>query len=264
MKFNIEDYLNSLPLNTRIIDVSGRGLIYLPDLSNFINLKKLYCAYNNLTKLPPLNENLEILSCSHNFLKCLPPLNQKLKTLDCSFNNLYELPFLNESLKILNCSYNCLCDLPSLNNNLKQLYCQYNKINELPELNINLRQLNCAHNKLTKLPNLNIKLEELTCIENNIKWLPPINNYLYYIYFDIEIYNYNIYNNNPYSQCFVIKILKKFRYTYYAVKFKQQFKRWLWEKVREPKIMKKFHPDYLNELKETDDLEVFLNEWVNK
>ena len=224
MKFNIEDYLNSLPLNTRIIDVSGRGLIYLPDLSRFTELKRLRCDYNNLTELPLLNSNLVYLSCAYNKLTFLPPLN----------------------------------------NNLKQLNCQHNKINELPELNFNLRQLNCAHNKLTKLPNLNIKLEELTCIENNIKWIPPINNYLYYIYFDIEIYNCNLYNHNPYSQCFVIKILQKFRYTYYAVKFKQKFKRWLWEKVREPKIMKKFHPDYLNELKETDDLEVFLDEWVNK
>ena len=33
-----------------------------------------------------------------------------------------------------------------------------------------------------------------------------------------------------------------------GVKFKKQFRKWLWEKVREPKIMKKYHPNYLIEL----------------
>jgi phosphoenolpyruvate synthase/pyruvate phosphate dikinase len=61
-----------------------------------------------------------------------------------------------------------------------------------------------------------------------------------------------------------INILRNFRYTYYALKFKKHFKRWLWEKVREPKIMAKFHPSHLNHLLDTDDLEVFLDDWINK
>ena len=47
-------------------------------------------------------------------------------------------------------------------------------------------------------------------------------------------------------------------------KFKKHFKRWLWEKVREPKIREKFHPRHLTNLLETDDLEVFLEHWINK
>ena len=175
MNFNIEDYINSLPLDTTSIDVIHKGLTYLPDLSRFKQLIYLYCSDNLLTELPPLNNTLKVLECS---------LNQ-------------------------------LTELPPLNNNLTVLY--------------------CFHNQLTWLPPLNNKLQFLDCSDNNIK---NINN--------------------------IIEILRNFRYTYYCLKFKKHFKRWLWEKVREPKIMAKFHPSHLNALEETDDLEVFLDDWINK
>jgi hypothetical protein len=62
----------------------------------------------------------------------------------------------------------------------------------------------------------------------------------------------------------IINKLYNFRYTYYCLKFKKHFKRWLWERVREPKIMKQFHPDNLNALNESDDLEEFIEDWINK
>ena len=203
------------------IDVTGMNLSYLPDLSNFINLKNLYCAYNRLTELPPLNENLEILSCSHNFLKCLPPLNKKLKKLIC----------YNNHIKII----------PPFHSNLKTLY--------------------CSHNLLTCLPDLK-KVERLVCDGNNMLCLPSITSNIHELYCD-EISNYNVFNNfNFIINCEIIKTLLNFRFTYYCLKLKNKFKKWLWEKVREPKIMKKFHPDHLNELKENDDLEVFIEKWI--
>jgi hypothetical protein len=75
------------------------------------------------------------------------------------------------------------------------------------------------------------------------------NNIFHKKYNDFEIFN-------------VKNILYNFKFTFYSIKFKSQFKKWLWEKVREPKIMQKFHPDYLNTLKETDDLEEFLEDWI--
>ena len=191
MDFNIEEYLDSLHLDTEKIDVSYKNLTYLPDLSRFTHLKELNCSYNKLTELPCLNNNLTKLNCSNNFL--------------------------------------------------------------------------------TKLPNLNDKLNLLRCINNRLKYLPNYNN-LYYMCFD----NNEIYlticdiikskgkNKNFETRKQIVKILNKFRFTYYALKFKTQFKKWLWEKVREPKIMKQFHPDHLTALKETDDLEVFLEEWIKK
>ena len=220
MNFNIEDYLNSLPLDITEIDVSRRGLTYLPDLSRFKQLTHLYCSNNQLTSLPPLNENLTQLDCSHNKLTWLPPLNNNLEYLTCSDNHLTWLPHLND--------------------NLQKLYCSRNQLTELPSLNDNLRYLDCNYNPLT--------------------WLPPLNNKLQILY----CRNTNIFNKNTYLYDNKIKTLRKFRNTYYLLKFKKHFKRWLWEKVREPKIMAKFHPSHLTNLEETDDLEVFLDDWINK
>ena len=199
MNFNIEDYINSLPLDTTDIDLTNRGLKYLPDLTRFKQLIRLYCFNNYLTELPPLNNTLKVLVCSLNQLTELPPLNNDLTFLDCSYNQLTKLP--------------------SLNNKLEQIY--------------------CYRNQLTELPVLNNKLVILFCSDNNI-------------------FNKNNNNNNKN----IIQTLRNFRYTYYLLKFKKHFKRWLWEKVREPKIMAKFHPSHLDELQETDDLEVFLEDWI--
>ena len=199
MNFNIEDYINSLPLDTTDIDVSDKRLKYLPDLTRFKQLIRLYCFNNYLTELPPLNNTLKVLVCSLNQLTELPPLNNDLTFLDCSYNQLTKLP--------------------SLNNKLEQIY--------------------CYRNQLTELPVLNNKLVILFCSDNNI-------------------FNKNNNNKN------IIQTLRNFRYTYYLLKFKKHFKRWLWEKVREPKIMKRFHPSHLDELLETDDLEVFLEDWIKE
>ena len=199
MNFNIEDYINSLPLDTTDIDLTNRGLKYLPDLTRFKQLIRLYCFNNYLTELPPLNNTLKVLVCSLNQLTELPPLNNDLTFLDCSYNQLTKLP--------------------SLNNKLEQIY--------------------CYRNQLTELPVLNNKLVILFCSDNNI-------------------FNKNNNNKN------IIQTLRNFRYTYYLLKFKKHFKRWLWEKVREPKIMKRFHPSHLDELLETDDLEVFLDDWIKE
>ena len=184
--FNIEEYINSLPLDTTEINVSNKRLTYLPDLSRFKNLR------------------------------------------------------------FLNVSRNQLTELPQLNNNLNTLMCHINKLTELPPLNNELILLDCMDNQLTMLPPLNNKLKYLCCYDN------------YFYNENIEKYKYDFHNLN------LIKALRNFRYTYYALKYKNHFKRWLWEKVREPKVMAKFHPDHLNKLQDTDDLEVFLDNWIKK
>jgi Leucine-rich repeat (LRR) protein len=68
--FDIETYLNSRPDNIKCIDVSNKGITYLPDLTRFKNLKALSCFHNNLKSLPTLPENLTYLSCFNNELTC--------------------------------------------------------------------------------------------------------------------------------------------------------------------------------------------------
>jgi hypothetical protein len=131
MSFDIETYLNSLPDDTKHIDLSKRGLTYLPDLSRFKELVILDCSFNKLTSLPHLNEKLDCLICSFNQLTSLPPLNEKLEILDCNNNQLTSLPLLNEKLKMLYCYNNQLTSLPHLNEKLQYLEFKFNPIYNL-------------------------------------------------------------------------------------------------------------------------------------
>ena len=158
-----------------------------------------------------------------------------------------------KQLTYLYCSRNKLTLLPSLNSSLKYLDCSYNKLTKLPQFNSNLKRLDCEHNLLTDLPYLN-NITVLNCSDNPMPHLPALNTKLKYINCDL-LCSSSIFSNK-------IDILMKFRFTFYCLKLKNKFKKWLWEKVREPKIMQKFHPDHLNELKDTDDLEVFLDDWI--
>jgi Leucine-rich repeat (LRR) protein len=111
-------------------------------------------------------------------------------------------------------------------------------------LNENLRQLRIKNNKLTALPELNSRLKVLSISGNPVREI-------------LHIENKNL---------AVIKIqiqkINKFREFYYSQKYKNQFRYLLWEKIREPKIIQKYHPDYLiQNLHEDTDLDEFLKNW---
>jgi hypothetical protein len=135
--------------------------------------------------------------------------------------------------------------LPTLPQNLKILDCVNNKLTLLPTLPQNLQKLYCYNNKLTLLPTLPQNLEELYCYNNPIS----------------EIVN----NTSLIKIKQNLQILNNFRHLFYRLKFKKQFKKWLWEKVREPKIKKMYSPNYLIEnlgdKEEEEDLDTVLNNW---
>jgi Leucine-rich repeat (LRR) protein len=259
--FDINTYLNSLPENIERIYLGSRNLTYIPSLERFKNLKELNCWNNQLTSLPCLNENLRELNCSDNGLTSLPYLNENLQTLNCNNNQLTSLPCLNKNLQTLYCDYNHLTYLPCLNENLENLYCNNNQLTSLQSLNKNLLVLYCWDNQLTSLPYLNENLETLYCWDNQLTSLPYLNENLQAIHF----------NNNPICEIIDIEIekdvckkqiqtLNNFRHLYWCLKFKKQLNKWLWEKIREPKIMKQYHPNYLfKNLREDTDLHTFLN-----
>jgi Leucine-rich repeat (LRR) protein len=286
MTTEIEAYLNSLSEDISIIDISSKNIDYIPDLSRFKNLEVLYCYKNKLKLLPNLPQNLTTLICHHNNLTSLSTLPQNLKILYCSKNQLTSLPTLPQNLKILNCCNNKLTCLSSLPQNLKILNCSENQLSLLPilpqdiiylncsenqlsllhNLPQNLVELYCYNNKLTSLPALPQNLEILNCSENQLTLLPTLPQNLENLICDNNPI-YKIVNNNNLIQIKkYIKILNNFRYLYYCLKFKKQLRNyWLWEKVREPIIMKKYHPKYLIEnLGEDDDLDIVLNNWINK
>ena len=238
MIFDIEIYINKkLSKNVTDIDISHKKLRYIPNLSRFNNLISLSCEKNELTSLPELPNSLE--------------------KLNCSYNELTSLPKLPENLLELNCSHNLLGCLPKLPKCLNRIRCYNNGLTYLPKLPESLKRLNSENNKLTTLPELN-EITQLSFIGN------PIHNVFHNIKiienedsddeFDYDGYPILSYNSHINTINKNIKILNNFRFLYYCLKFKNKFRAWLWEKVREPKIQQKYHPSRLLELLKDKDI----------
>ena len=229
----IETYLNSLPDDILTLNVNmsyDKCITSLPDLTRFQNLQSLNCHNTQITSLPNLPKSLKILYCVKNKLTSLPDLSD--------FKN----------LEILNCSNNDLTSLPSLPQNLKTIYCPFNKLTSLPNLTcfIHLETLHCYNNDLTSLP----------CLPQNLTICRCFNNPIY------EIVGSNLLIQRLVQIKQNVQIVNNFRHLYYCLKFKKQFRKWLWEKIREPKIMRTFNPLYLiDNLKEDDDLDTVLDNW---
>jgi len=227
-------YFNSLSNDITTLNISGKGITSLPDLTRFKNLKVLDCSCNKLTSLPTLPENLTELYCSFNQLASLPELNENLEVLICYNNQLTSLPELNKNLEYLDCSCNKLTSLPLLNGKLIELYCHKNHLSYLPYLNENVNNFICYSNPIYDLL-ISIVGSEF---EDEIEFEDILNKLK------------NLFN-----------MLNKFRDFYYSSKFKKQFIKWLW-KSKEKQIAEKYHPKYLlDNLEYNTDLDEFLNNW---
>ena len=270
--FDIETYLNSLSEQVTILELSYKKITYLPDLSRFKNLTHLYCNNNKLTSLIKLPNSLKYLYCSDNQLKFIPELPIGLCILNCRNNNLESLPLLPNELIELNCSDNKLNSLPNLPNKLMRLYANYNQLNSIPLLPKNIKMLYCNCNRLISLPRLPNGLLILCCEQNRLGCLPILPNGLSVLYFEknpiTETIISNIAKYNRNLKLFfrinkVTKIMNKFRYLCYCFMLRNKFRRWLWEKVREPHIKKLYHPEYLEKhlLNEDVDLDEVLTKW---
>ena len=162
-------------------------------------------------------------------------------------------------------AFNIESYLNSLPEDIEEIDVSHKKLKYIPDLSKfkNLKMLICSNNCLNSLPSLNEKLEGLYCYVNKLYSLPYLNEKLISFNFDnnpiCEIINSRKNMNETKEK---IKIFNKFRYLYYCLKFKKQFRDLLWKKVREPKIMRRYHPSYLIENLDVDiDLEMVVNSW---
>jgi Leucine-rich repeat (LRR) protein len=306
-KFDIESYLDSLPVHITELDVSEKKLKYLPDISRFTGLEKLFCYKNSITELPELPKNLKeltcygnnltkieidelhdliTLDCRYNKLTKLPNLNlhKRLLYLFCSENKLKKLPELPDSLQLLRCDHNKLHTLPSLPNNIEELYCDSNQLKKLPLLPRKLVRLVCCNNHLTELPPFPPKLTAVFCQYNELGSLPLLNDGVYVSFYgntvlnlitnaeyndemgtpDYDVHNAHQYDKEELQQ--IVKTIYNFKYTYYCLKFKKRFRDFLWERVREPIAMKRYHPLELQKIldvTESSELDenVLLENW---
>ena len=296
------EYIRTLPDHTVKINISNMRLTELPDLSRFTQLEELNCNRNNLSVLPPLPNTLKILDCSENSLYKLPTLPDALMCLNCQLNLLTSLPDLPNTLDMLDCSENLLVRLPTLpNDKLNYLKCDFNSLTSLPELPKSLKILICSDNYLTTLPRLPDHLSMLYCDQNELTRLPKIPNRLSILhcadnqltclpnlpfcvmtviycrdnpllpflsniktfgggFVDIRARMKNLDLDSFIS---VTNKFNRFKHLFYCIKFKTQFRKWLWEKVREPKCMDKYHPQYLltHLQDENQELDMVLHSW---
>jgi Leucine-rich repeat (LRR) protein len=230
--FDIETYLNSLPENINVIDISCKNITYIPEsIIRFQNLHKLYCYQNQLTYLPVLPESLQEFSCGNNQLTCLPALPESLKILDCHNNRCTCLPVLPNSLHKLYCYQNQLTYLPVLPQSLQILCCYQNQLTYLPVLPVSLKRLHCFKNQLTCLPVLPESLQILDCRNNRCTCLPVLPESLQRLYCEFNSI-YDILNTNDITILkYKINVLNKFRYLYYCTRLKKNLiGYYLWSK----------------------------------
>lgn len=101
----------------------------------------------------------------------------------------------------------------------------------------NLKVLFCYNNILTALPILPDTLKDLYISDNNLTHIPILPKNLKKIYFDNNII-YDIVNSDDLN---IVKrninTINRFRHLYYCIKFRAQFRKYLWERVRGPKII---------------------------
>ena len=171
------EYLNSLPADVEIIDVSSFRVTQIPDLSRFTNARELRCIYNfNLTSIVSFPKTLTKIICNLNEkLTSLPALPDSLEELYCRGCLLTALPTLPNTLKVLDCGNNIkLTSLPSLPDTLQQLWCYHNKLTNLPRLPAALKLLQCSNNDLESLPSFPDTLEVLRVDNNKLASLPPL------------------------------------------------------------------------------------------
>lgn len=280
----IEDYLNSLPADTIIINIHNKQITHISAciLLRFENLTTFICSSNKLAVLPILPNSLLYLHCQDNELTSLPiSLPPNLYHLNCNANRLTHLPrILPAKLRWLLCSGNELSELPELlSAELTGLICSHNRLTKLPAClshdDSRVIKLDARNNQLTFLPimprglaYLYVSYNRLTniasllhtaCLRldfrgNNISACPPIPNGVELDFSDtpLQYVFRKLYGKSPVfmtdKHVNKIKVIYNFRWTYYYGKLQRKMKDWLWERVRLPKINAMYSPAQLERL----------------
>lgn len=195
---DINSYINTLPLNTRYLDLSYKFKTpFLPDLSKFEELEDLRCYKMGLTSLKyDLPKSLKKIDFSDNEFDEIPQQILQLPKLSefyICWNNLKELQYnlIYTNLKVFDCSENKIEYITNSIykwNTLEKFYCENNKISFIPKrLPESLKEFYVSHNPIKELPNnwpKNIKVIE--CINC------PIVRFPFYIPYNIERFIYTL------------------------------------------------------------------------
>ncbi len=135
------------------LELSELGLLSLPDLIKFTNLKILNIYSNSIKDIEVIEDlvRLEELYLNNNDITDLEPLANMLNLvkLELSYNDISDLKYLEDlkNLTVLNLSFNNIVDISSLKNlsSLKELHLEGNKVKNievLKKLDLNYLSIN--------------------------------------------------------------------------------------------------------------------------
>jgi hypothetical protein len=250
-KFEINAYIQSLPLDILAITIPFKDLEYIPSLLQFFRLKTLNCEFNYLKSLPELPASVKYIHCCMNKITSLPArLPPGLVFMACGRNRITELPVI----------------LPP---SLTGLYCYDNLISVMPPLPPNMEDLRCGKNPLIRLPKLSdCALKTLQVGNTLITSLPELPPTLLHIeYAETPVYNVFCGSNMP-ELIRASAIVHRFRRSYHAARFRANFRYWLWHRVRRPKLEEKYSPANLLALlacipdsADGDEFQLTIDEW---
>ena len=212
------------------------------DLNNFLDC----IPRNNIVELViEKNNDYIFVSAFHYHIKNNFLIKSEQKFNIHNYSNIYISPLNGltqlERLKITNIDQ--LNELPSFSDSisLKTLICSNNNLIKLPrKIPQSLTYINCSYNRLTELPILHENMY-IYCNHNKLYSLPLFPN-TYVIYFDMNPIN-NLYTSNNYNHMKTTnRILYKFKYNYYFIKYSRKifyyFLRKKINKIKQELLMK--------------------------
>jgi hypothetical protein len=155
----------------------------------------------------------------------------------------------------LYCGYNYITDLGLLTENFTHIICVHNQLTHIPLLPPKIKYADFENNNISLVTSFPSQIEYINCGNNCIQVLPEIPNTVgYFQCNDNPIYD--VIGNSDENDKIIdnANIIHNFRFTYYIIKLKSKFKKWLWEYVRQPKIKKLFSPEnLLSQLSQSQD-----------
>ena len=171
-----------------------------------------------------------------------------------SFNIEEYINSLPSDITVINLKKKGLTYLPDLSRfyQLMILYVNNNLLKQLPKLPSTLKVLDCRNNQITRLPKYPPRINCLFCDNNKITTLPdciPPSVMALSLYDNPIIDRFGLRGMEVRDTVRKITKLQKFRNTYYTLKFKNRFHKWLW-RSRETKIREKYSPANLMKLLE--------------
>ncbi|WP_250436123.1 T9SS type A sorting domain-containing protein [Hanstruepera flava] len=188
--------LNSDAEGVITLNIFNKNITSLEGIEAFVDLKYLYCYFNNIQYLDVQNNlELEVLDIEDNSIEELDISNNiNLKQVYISNNLLDELDITNNvELELLSCNLNNISELDVSNNlNLEVLWCYSNNLSELNFTNnVLLESLFCGENNITNLDiSNNSLLQSISCAGNNLQTL-NVSNCLDLKYLDASGNNLN-------------------------------------------------------------------------